>query len=191
MTRTAYDAVVLAGGAARRLGGVDKPALVVGERSLLERALAAVGDAARVVVVGPPRPLDPAVVQVREDPPGGGPAAALAAGLAQVHSPWVALLAADLPHVSAAVVSALREAAEGHEGAVLVDDDGRDQLLTGVWSSAPLHAATRRRDLAGLPLRALLPGLDVARVPASRLGLLDWADCDTPDDLIRARKAKA
>ncbi|MGW4109093.1 NTP transferase domain-containing protein, partial [Streptomyces sp. NPDC004976] len=36
-----YDAVVLAGGAARRLGGADKPGVRVGGRALLDRVLAA------------------------------------------------------------------------------------------------------------------------------------------------------
>ncbi|WP_198601894.1 NTP transferase domain-containing protein, partial [Streptomyces sp. MH60] len=39
--RAGYDAVVLAGGAARRLGGADKPGLRVGARALLDRVLAA------------------------------------------------------------------------------------------------------------------------------------------------------
>ncbi|MEU0572553.1 NTP transferase domain-containing protein, partial [Nonomuraea sp. NPDC005983] len=75
-----YDAVVLAGGEARRLGGADKPGLTVGGRTIAERVVSAVPDAARVVVVGPERAL-PGVVFTREDPPGGGPVPALRAGL--------------------------------------------------------------------------------------------------------------
>jgi len=52
-----YDALVLAGGQARRLGGMDKMAIPLGGRGLLDRVLDAVPDADRVVVVGPPRPL--------------------------------------------------------------------------------------------------------------------------------------
>ena len=39
---TGYDAVLLAGGGAARLGGVVKPALQVGGVTLLDRVLAAV-----------------------------------------------------------------------------------------------------------------------------------------------------
>ncbi|NED13442.1 NTP transferase domain-containing protein, partial [Streptomyces sp. SID9124] len=53
---TAYDAIVLAGGAAKRLGGADKPALRVGGRALLDRVLAACADARATVVVGDRRP---------------------------------------------------------------------------------------------------------------------------------------
>ncbi|MGW5673394.1 NTP transferase domain-containing protein, partial [Micromonospora sp. NPDC003776] len=49
---TAYAAVVLSGGAARRMGGVDKPARPVGGRPMLHRVLAAVADADQRLVVG-------------------------------------------------------------------------------------------------------------------------------------------
>ncbi|HMA46864.1 MAG TPA: NTP transferase domain-containing protein, partial [Frankiaceae bacterium] len=128
-----YDAVVLAGGRARRLGGADKPALEVGGRPLLDRVLGAVADAARLVVVGPCRPTARAVRWAREEPPGGGPAAALAAGLPLVTAEVVAVLAADLPFLSAELVAALRRSAAGADGALLVDPGGRDQVLAGVW----------------------------------------------------------
>jgi len=74
-----YDAVILAGGRARRLGGLDKPGLDVGARTLVENVVAAVPGARRVVVVGPERGLRK-VIGVREDPPGSGPVPALRAG---------------------------------------------------------------------------------------------------------------
>ena len=54
----AFDAVVLAGGRSTRLGGADKPGLVVGRRTLLGAVVWAVTEAgaSRVVVVGPQRP---------------------------------------------------------------------------------------------------------------------------------------
>jgi molybdopterin-guanine dinucleotide biosynthesis protein A len=80
-----YAAVILAGGAARRLGGVSKPMLPVGGRSMLARVLAAVPDARPRVVVGPPElALPPGVLRAQEQPPGGGPVAATAAGLARL-----------------------------------------------------------------------------------------------------------
>jgi molybdopterin-guanine dinucleotide biosynthesis protein A len=108
---TDYDAIVLAGGAARRLGGADKPALSVGGRPLLDRVLAACPDAAVTVVVGPGRPTRRAVVPALEDPPGGGPLAALDAGLRHTTAPTVLVLSADLPFLTRAAVRALLEAA--------------------------------------------------------------------------------
>ncbi|MFI8906959.1 DUF6457 domain-containing protein [Streptomyces albidoflavus] len=76
-----FDAVVLAGGGARRLGGVDKPGLRVGGRALIDRVLAACEQARTTVVVAAPREVAREVVWAREEPAGAGPLAALAAGV--------------------------------------------------------------------------------------------------------------
>ena len=76
-----FDVVVLAGGTGRRLGGVDKGGLVVGGAALLDRVLQASAAARHTVVVGEPRATGRVVHWAREDPPGGGPLAGLAAGL--------------------------------------------------------------------------------------------------------------
>ncbi|SCL60828.1 Molybdopterin-guanine dinucleotide biosynthesis protein A [Micromonospora citrea] len=143
----AYAAVVLAGGAARRMGGLDKPARPVGGRPMRDRVLAAVADAASRVVVGPPAAVPAGVRVTREEPPGGGPVAAVAAGLALVDAgtPVVALLAADLPLLTRAAVGVLLDRLDaGHDGACFVDDEGRRQTLCGVWRAAPLRAALAR-----------------------------------------------
>jgi molybdopterin-guanine dinucleotide biosynthesis protein A len=183
-----YDAVILAGGSARRLGGVDKPGLVIGGRSLLDRVLAAVVGATRVIVVGPRRTTPAAVLWCQEDPPGGGPVAALAAGLPSVTAARVVVLAADLPFVTDAVVARLLEAAEGRDGALAVDNDGRDQLLLGAWSTAALRDALPARP-AGARLGAVLAGLDAVRVSLSAAPgePLPWMDCDTAEDLAVTR----
>jgi molybdopterin-guanine dinucleotide biosynthesis protein A len=101
-------AVILAGGAATRVGGRDKPALAVRGVPMLDRVLAAVAGARQRIVVGPPRSDLPVDVRcVREQPPGGGPVAATAAGLALVDADLVALLAADLPFLTGEAVLAL------------------------------------------------------------------------------------
>jgi molybdopterin-guanine dinucleotide biosynthesis protein A len=186
-----YDAVVLAGGTAGRLGGVDKPALTVGDRTLLDRVLDAVPDALRTVVVGPTRTTDRAVVWCREEPPSGGPVAAIAAGLELVTAPVVVVLAGDLPFLTTTTVHALLEAKADRDGALLVDETGRDQLLVSAWRTDALRAALPGTP-AGARLGAVLAGLDAARVTIR----LDpgapppWFDCDTEQDLASARGAR-
>ncbi|WP_369139591.1 molybdenum cofactor guanylyltransferase [Modestobacter versicolor] len=187
-----FAAVVLAGGRAARLGGQAKPQLDVGGRSMLDAVLAALAGAAPRVVVGPPQPVPDGVQRVREEPPGGGPVPALAAGIAAVGGAGVvAVLAADLPFVTAGLVTALRERLTG-DGVLVVDDTGRDQLLLGVWRTAVLRDA-----LAGArphtPLRAVLSPLAVRRYrPPVLPGVpAPWTDCDTPAELARARAAAA
>jgi molybdenum cofactor guanylyltransferase len=191
----AFDAIVLAGGRAARLGGADKPAVRVGERSLLGSVVgAAAGAGARlVVVVGPARQELAAelgeVRTVREQPPGGGPVAALRRGLAETGSPWVAVLAADLPFLRGehllSLLAAARQARAA--GAVLADDTGRPQWLVGCWRTPELREAAGRYrggSLHGLlwPLRpaVLAPRHDRREPPP-------WLDCDTADDVRTAR----
>ncbi|WHT22105.1 NTP transferase domain-containing protein [Crossiella sp. CA-258035] len=180
-------AVVLAGGRASRMRGVDKPGLLLGGRSLLDHALAAVAAAERVVVVGPQRTVSRPVSWTREVPVGSGPLAALGAGLASLSEVdgLVAVLAADQPGVTAATVSRLCSAlsdVDGVDGAVLVAD-GRQQWLTGVWRLAALRAAMPA-ELADAPLRAVFGGLDVVEVPAV---VREGRDVDTPEDLAAWR----
>ncbi|WP_330331433.1 molybdenum cofactor guanylyltransferase [Streptomyces sp. NBC_00536] len=192
-----YHAIVLAGGAARRLGGADKPALSVGGRALLDRVLDACADAADTVVVGGRRPTSRPVRWAREEPPGGGPLAALAAGLRHTDAEVVLVLSADLPFLDRGTVRALRTAVTGAgtagtpvDGALLRDADGRDQPLVAAYRTASLRRATallaaEHGGLTGLPLRALTAGLELARVSAA--APLASFDCDTWDDLAAAR----
>src|SRR3712207_895630 len=123
-----YTAVVLAGGRAARLGGQAKPQLEVGGRTMLGAVLDAVAGATRRVVVGPAQAVPDDVVLTREEPPGGGPVAALRAGLAAVDTDVVAVLAGDLPFLTGDLVDRLRRRLDG-DGVLVVDDTGRDQLL--------------------------------------------------------------
>lgn len=178
-----WSAVVLAGGRGSRLGGVDKASVVVDGRPLLGHVLDAVAGAAETVVVGPPRDvpgLDLSGVRwAREEPPGGGPLAGLAAGLARVTSDVVVVLAVDQPGLTRSTVDRLRSAVDGGAGAVLVDGAGRAQWLTGAWRADLLRAALPA-DPHGASMRSALGPLGPVRVPALPG---EARDVDTPADL--------
>ncbi|MCX4455465.1 NTP transferase domain-containing protein [Streptomyces sp. NBC_01340] len=192
-----YDAVVLAGGAARRLGGADKPGLRVGGRPLLDRVLTACATATTTVVVAEPRETAHPVRWAREDPPGGGPLAALDAGLRHTSLEHVVVLSADLPFLDQATVwrllDALRtgNAPEGPakpDGVLLTDPDGRDQPLVAAYRADALRRelaalAAAHGEVTGLPLRRLTAALDLTRISDPVASF----DCDTWDDIAAAR----
>ena len=179
----AVGAVVLAGGGAARMGGVNKGSIEVGGRTLLERVLAALHHVADVVVVGDEVRTSRPVTFTREDPPGGGPAAALLAGLrAFAHAPVrVIVLAGDMPRVTGDTVDRLEAAVEDDvDGAVLVDHDGRAQYLCASYRvAALLAAAPPYEEEHGLPMHRLLAPLSLAEVTAVGEEAADvdtWAD---------------
>ncbi|MFI1173973.1 DUF6457 domain-containing protein [Streptomyces melanogenes] len=189
---TPYDAIVLAGGAARRLGGADKPGVRVGGRALLDRVLAACTGAGVTVVVGGRRTTARPVVWTREEPAGGGPLAALDAGLRLTTAPSVLALSADLPFLGEPTVAALLDTlgTGGHEGVLCVDENGRAQPLVAVYRAEPLRRelallAAEHGGLGGLPLRLLTRELDLAHLPAPQP--LASFDCDTWEDIAAAR----
>jgi molybdopterin-guanine dinucleotide biosynthesis protein A len=179
-----FDAIVLAGGRASRLGGIDKPQLTIGGRTLLDRVVDAVSDATRIVVVGPAQPVSRDVVFCQEQPPGAGPVAALAAAAARTAADAVVVLAADLPAIRPAVPALL--AALPDSGAVLlVDGTGRRNYLAAAWRRVDLiNALAALGDPTGAAMRALTEHVDVVEVRDSA----GWGrDCDTWDDVEQAR----
>jgi len=191
---TEFGAIVLSGGEAVRLGGADKASIEVGGRTLLEHAIAALVDAAEIVVVGAEVPTSRPVTFTREDPAGGGPAAGLLAGLGRfVRTPQlVVVLAVDMPLVSAETVRRLVDAAHddgaADDGAVLVDPGGRVQYLCAAYSVDALERAWRAtgRDSAhGLPMRRLVDELDLTEVAGAGA---ETRDLDTWEDLAELRE---
>lgn len=193
-----FDAVVLAGGRGSRLGGRDKATIDVGGRTLLEGVLDAVGHARQTVLVGPTRSGLGNVVAVCEDPPGGGPVAALAAAVSSVSTDTLVVLATDLPFVTRVVVDHLRAtlaSVPGAGAAVAVDDAGRLQWLLAVWRVDALrHALASVGPPDGRSLRDLSGHVEVTATTIpddARREPPVWFDIDTVEDLARARRPGA
>jgi molybdopterin-guanine dinucleotide biosynthesis protein A len=175
-----FDAIVLAGGTARRLGGVPKHTIVVDDQTLLARTLAAVADAAQVVVVGDEglKAIAGDCTVVREDPPLAGPAAGIGAALPHLTAERVVVLACDHPYIADAIGALL--GAAGPDGAIAIDADGRRQNLTFVARTEALRAAVERQpSLVDLAVHRLIEPLDLAEIGVPARALVDvdaWED---------------
>lgn len=189
-----FDAIVLAGGAGTRLGGVSKPDVELDGQRLLHRVLVSVADAREISVVGEVE-VPEGVLRTVEDPPLGGPVAGLAAGLDALaatggSAPWTVLLACDLADPVLAVgrlLAAWSWAARSdevetdeHDGWCLADASGTPQWLLGIHRTDALHEALGRLDGSrDRSMRELLAESVLVTVPSSDD---DVADIDTWTD---------
>ncbi|MCT1867709.1 NTP transferase domain-containing protein [Dermabacter sp. p3-SID358] len=174
-------AVVLAGGRGSRMGGVDKPALDVGERSMRASALwaarSALGEGAPLVLVGERGPdvREIGAACVREDPPFSGPVAGLARGMVELEHlgnayDVVLVLGGDMPWLEPRVLSTLVNESVGTPGKVAgaVDASGRRQFLCAAWPHAALsralaHLGGSDGSLAGASAKSLYRALGELR----------------------------
>jgi len=181
------DAIIVSGGAARRLAGGNKPNRTVGGWSLLDHAVVATAAAGRILVVGPPVQTLLDVDFITETRPGEGPLSAVAQAAAHVRAPRVLLLAADLPFVGALVADLLNALADDDtEVAVVTDDTGRPNYLVAAWRTTRLRTRLDAiADPANLPMRLLYEKALVRPVPDPQHYA---ADCDTADSLAAARR---
>lgn len=175
----AVHAVIVAGGEGSRLaaaapeGTPTKPLLTRKNNTrLIDGSLTATeGFTSRVVVAGPME-LPEDVIQVREDPPLSGPAAAIATGVRALHNADrddpVILLAADLVDPGPAVeilLEAFRTTVGEHgvDGCIAVLD-GRRQPLLSVVTYSSLTNAIGDEDFVNTPVKAILRELDLREV---------------------------
>jgi len=201
----ALDVVILAGGAGERLGGVSKADLLLGGRRLLDHILddLAAGRAGvplgRVVVVAPDSVAVPAgVSRTLEDPPGGGPAAGICAGLELLgDGALVAVPTCDAPRSARALPALLVAVAgasggsggsgggAGVDGAVVRNAAGYDQYLLGIYRFAALRRRAREEHGArDVSARHLFAPLHLVTVDAGDLDrdVDTWADLATLEE---------
>jgi molybdopterin-guanine dinucleotide biosynthesis protein A len=205
-----YAAIVLAGGAARRMGvglvGAEgKAGLQLTGRTFLDAIVTTLATSVTrvIVVAAPEQPLPPVDVPaeiVRDSTPGAGPLAAIRDGLAHLlaagQPPQAVLVAScDVPLLAPAVVRLLldRLAASSTRWVVPVVH-GHPQVLVSAITPELLgpidrHLAVGRRDLRGLldELRRSDPAavavVTEAEVAAADPDCLSFVDVDTPADL--------
>jgi molybdenum cofactor guanylyltransferase len=185
---TGVAGLLLTGGGSRRLG-VDKAGLVVDGVTLADRGADLLRSVCNPMLeVGTGHSALPAV---REDPPGSGPLAALAAGGEELtrrgHRGAALLLAVDLPAMTVAFLELLRD--WPGEPTVIPAHRGRLQPVCARYGADALVAAGSLCAGGIMSLHALLDVVDHDVIDEARWGTVAdtdvLADIDTPDDARR------
>ena len=176
-------AAIVAGGPARRLGGIAKPFIRIGGRTVAERQLALLRSAF-------PRVL--AVEVVGDRVLGGGPLAGIDAALTAAEgSDAVVCVAGDLPFLTPEMLAALRDHAPDADAVAPRGLAGRIEPLCARYGRTLLPAIDARLRAGELAVHQLLDGAAVAWLEGDELRALDpdgicFLNLNTPDDILRA-----
>lgn len=183
-------AVVLAGGASRRMGR-DKATVVIdgpaGPTTLVERVVSIVGTrCAPVYVVAAPGqalPDLPAVI-LRDEVLGVGPLLATGRGLraaAESEFGHAFVCAVDMPQLTTELIETLIGPAERLGADVVVPWDGRDHYLAGIYRTALFTTVAGLVTAGERSMRALVDSVDTQRIVMPEQAAL--ANVNTATDL--------
>lgn len=200
MRTSPWTAAILAGGDARRLGRIDKSALVVGTASILDRQLSVLrGLTPHILIVTGERghvQTAPAGVRIVVDRvPGTGALGGLYTAIVEAPTDQVLVIGCDMPFLNAPFVSYVVERGRDAEVAVPRDERGRHPLCASYARRTAGHFRARI-EAGALRVGDALEGLDVREIgpdevaPFNRDGRL-LLNVNTPDDYARARLAAA
>ncbi len=174
--RVPLAAVVLAGGASRRMGR-DKATLTIagpaGTTTLVERTVAVVSTRCSPVFVlaAPGQPLPELNAEVlRDEARGVGPLLATGRGLraaADAGSQLAFVCAVDMPHLAAELIDELVAPAIRLGVDVVLPWDGRDHYLAGVYRTSLAERAAELVAAGERSMRALVDVVDTQRIVLS------------------------
>ncbi len=193
MTPDDRTALILSGGRATRLGGIDKTELVIDPedgRTIFERQVAVLAPRVGEILVSSARAVA-GYRTVADAVPDAGPLAGIAAGLAAARTPWVLVVAGDMPHLRGDVIELLFERAVDDVDAVAFSIDGFPEPLMSLVARTPALAAVQRLLAAGTRKASRLltdADLRVAWIDGATLRAIDpelhsFSNVNEPADL--------
>ena len=194
MTVLDVDAAILAGGQATRFGGRDKCRLLVDGCAIIVRQIEVLQRVARrtVGIANDPARFADLDIEVRPDlVAGAGAVGGVYTALASARSPYVLVVACDLPFLDERVLSRLVELARAGDGAWVRSARGVEPLLACYRASAApaVRRAIDAGQLQAAALAGILQMLALDEVELATYGSPDrlLANLNTPDDLARVQ----
>ncbi|MBC7464042.1 MAG: molybdenum cofactor guanylyltransferase [Actinobacteria bacterium] len=174
--------MILTGGRSSRFGS-DKSQIVFAGHTLMDRTLESL-PAGEVVIVGPSfKHGTRSIAFTQEDPKGGGPVAAIAAGLEKITSDLVVILAIDMPYAGE-IVPLLLSRSVDRDALIPADSAGRVQPLCAIYQTSALRRAIIEiGDVSNKSMNLLLGELDSETLIVDPTVTSKLVDIDTQADL--------
>lgn len=193
---------ILAGGEGRRMGGADKPSLMLDDRRLIDHVLDRLRPQVKRITISangdPSRYGDLQLDIVADDPRyRAGPLAGIATMLNHIaHQPDVTHLLtvpADAPFIPRNLAERLNEAVSGPDDIAIAASAGRTHQIVALWPVAVLPRLEAHLAQAGnLSIMAFLDTLSVRIVDFELVAGIDpFLNVNTPADLDHARSLLA
>ena len=191
-----WTAAILAGGRARRLGGIDKSALIVGASSILDRQVSLLrGLTPHVLIVARERsPVHAAGVPVARDRiSDAGALGGIYTALMEAPTDQVLVIGCDLPFLTAPFLTYLMERGKNTDATVPRDNRGRHPLCASYARRIAGHLEGRIRS-GDLRVGEALKDVAVHEIGPDELAPFDpdrrlLLNINTPEDYARARLA--
>lgn len=181
------SAMILTGGSSSRFGSNKSLAMLEG-KTLLTHLLTDLAVNIEVVIVGPAFESQSRSLKfVQEDPAGGGPVAAVSAGVAKIETEFVALIATDMPFAAAVIHDLANSLESSIDGLVPLDAQGVPQTLCAIYRTNALkNALVKLGNPQGRSMRSLTALLELREIELSTALKSRLVDIDTPEELQRA-----
>lgn len=182
-----WSAMILTGGSSSRFGS-DKSQAMLGENSLVDTLLTTLPSDIEIVIVGPEMQYASRKVKyIQEEPRGGGPVAAIHAGLDLIETEFVSIIATDMPFASLIINVLTANFPSTEDATIPLDSEGVRQTLCAIYRADSLRAAIAKFESPqGQSMRQLMKLLSVKELPLDPAIERILIDIDTPSDLQQA-----
>lgn len=190
----AISAVVLAGGASRRMG-TNKALLELNDETLITRVvhnLRPLSSDLIIVSNAPDLYADLGTRLVTDIYPDAGPLAGLHAGLGEARHQWSLVVACDMPLVDHRLVRFMILLTEGHDAVVPRRDPETVEPLHALYSKTCLPAIESTLDEGNRRVISLFASVRVRYVEPREIAIFDsegrtFFNANTPEDWKRLR----
>jgi molybdenum cofactor guanylyltransferase len=185
---------ILAGGRAHRLGGINKAALRIGDRRIVDRQIALLRNVADNVFIVSDRAelfTDLGVRVVNDLLPGAGALGGIHAAIAQSPAERTIVVACDMPFLS---MELLRRLARPSDADVVIPRTARGyEPLCAAWSAVCAEPIRRRIERGALKAALVLEDLRVEEIGPDILASCDpygllFVNVNTAHDYERAQE---